>query len=306
MAFYKPHKKQRQNYVPPYDKELLSKPVADLNISDALKEVLINGFVTDLCAIVKRNEREIFGVKFFNKKHLTELKKELTALGVDFRQDPREPEGSLSEKSEKEEAFRQQSSENISQNSVKNRDIDSRKANKPIFAENGKNRTKEIFGDRAKASASTQKQAKPALKPAPVAARPAGPLTEADWTKYTRNGRWGYIDPSTNRIKIQPVYDEIFAFKEGLACAEKSDLFGYIDVDSNVVIPFEYELGMSFKEGLACVTKNNKTGFIDKEGTVVIDFRFEAAMSFEDGVARVKEDGKWVDIDKNGVTVKVY
>ena len=74
--FKKRHKKNGNSYIPPYDRELLNKPVAELNIGDALKEILINGAVKDVSGIVKRSEREMFSVKFFSKKYLIELKRD--------------------------------------------------------------------------------------------------------------------------------------------------------------------------------------------------------------------------------------
>ncbi|MDR1939530.1 MAG: WG repeat-containing protein [Clostridiales bacterium] len=309
MAFKRPHnKKPKSNYAPPYAKEILDKPVAELDISDALKELLTNGFIKDVYAIAKRAEREMYGVKFFNKKHLAELKRALQKIGVEFK--PDEPpqtaasetdlaaDGSGAETGRAAERPPQgRRAEADGRDRRDRRGGESREGVQGFG--NGKNSRGQLR-DRPERGRAQK------IQPPPEPKRPVGPLTEADWTKYTRNGRWGYIDSSTNQIKVQPVYDEIFAFREGLACAEKNEKFGYIDTQSNVVIPFEYDLGMSFKDGLACVTKNNRTGYISKDGEVVIDFRFEAAMPFEEGVARVKEDGKWLDIDKGGATLKVY
>ncbi|MDR2046831.1 MAG: WG repeat-containing protein [Clostridiales bacterium] len=363
MSYFRPYKKFKSDYTPPYDKELLAKPVGELDISDALKKVLTDGFVKDLYGIVKKSEREICGVKFFNRKHLTELKGALARLNVEFRPDARDSadggeaggnlraanngmrnaangrnsrgengaqNGSNGNRSFGSAGGRNSRGENGAQNGLNDRrfgganDRNSRGAGGRD--PRGENRAQNGASDRSSRGLTDrnssgennrnprgtngkppQKDARfQTAKPSEPIVKRTGPLTEADWTKYTRNGRWGYIDSSTNQIKIQPVYDEIFAFKEGVACAEKNEKFGYIDAENNVVIPFEYDLGMSFKEGLACVTKNNKTGYIARDGSVAIDFRFDAAMSFENGSARVKEGGKWMEIDKNGHTVKIY
>ncbi|MDR3292891.1 MAG: WG repeat-containing protein [Clostridiales bacterium] len=397
----KPYKKVRAQYVPPYDKELLARPVSDLDLSDALKEILTNGYIKDLYGIVRRSEREMFGVKFFNKKHLTELKHALSALSVDFREEVREEENAeaidgADEKSDaqKTEAVsanvkpfdpkagrRPDRNDNRGDRNDNRRDrndnrgdrngasVDRRQDAVAAGAERGraqsvgenadrrpnaerntgfgngkpkidqnrkqlgdpaKNRQKDGgSGDRREQpnSGNREKSGKKSIygyatdlikffqEKIPQGERPKAadeptkntPISpEENWTKYTRNGRYGYIEPGTNQIKIQPVYEEIFAFREGLACAEKNELFGYVDPQNNVIIPFDYELGMSFKEGLACVTKHGKSGFIDREGNVAIPFRFDAAMPFNDGVARVKESEKWEEIDKSGKVVKIY
>ena len=327
--FKKRHKKNGNSYIPPYDRELLNKPVAELNIGDALKEILINGAVKDVSGIVKRSEREMFSVKFFSKKYLIELKREMSALGVDFRREeaanlpgaagakdgdrpelpavyrpePEERDGGLKRFDRLRRGGERDFKPETAVKERRGEAVDKKDARRPFLHGKNGGTFKEEKDSRSRGDG--QKIDNNQLKAVAVQKK-SGPLSESDWTKYTRNGRWGYVDSSTNQIKIQPIYDEIFQFREGLACAEKNQMFGYIDVSNNAVIPFEYELGMSFKDGLACVTKNGKTGFIDRTGNVVIDFRFDAAMSFEDGVARVKEAGQWADIDKEGKTVKTY
>ena len=129
--------------------------------------------------------------------------------------------------------------------------------------------------------------------------KPKGPGEPEEWIKYSVNNKFGFKD-LTGSVRIQPVYDEIFRFKEGYACFEQHGDFGYIDKEGNVVIEPQFECAMSFSEGLASVTKDGKCGYIDKEGNVVIDYRFDTATAFENGTARVKLDGSWNVIDKKG------
>ena len=129
--------------------------------------------------------------------------------------------------------------------------------------------------------------------------KPKGPGEPEEWIKYSVNNKFGFKD-LTGKVRIQPVYDEIFRFKEGYACFEKQGDFGYINAEDKVVIEPQFECAMSFSEGLASVTKDGKCGYIDKEGNVVIDYRFDTATAFEDGTARVKLDGNWNVIDKQG------
>lgn len=129
--------------------------------------------------------------------------------------------------------------------------------------------------------------------------KPNGPGEPEEWIKYSVNNKFGFKD-LTGNVRIQPVYDEIFRFKEGYACFEQQGDFGYIDKEGNVVIKPQFECAMSFSEGLASVTKDGKCGYIDKEGNLVIEYRFDTATAFENGTARVKLDGNWNVIDKQG------
>ena len=125
------------------------------------------------------------------------------------------------------------------------------------------------------------------------------PGTPEEWEKFSSGTKWGFRD-LIGKVAIEPLYDEIFRFKEDYACFEKQGEFGYINSKGEVVIEPQYECAMSFSEGLASVTKDGKCGYIDKDGKVVINFRFDTATAFEEGTARVKLDGAWNIIDKEG------
>ena len=127
------------------------------------------------------------------------------------------------------------------------------------------------------------------------------PLAVADWRKIQKGGKWGFYDGM--KTVIEPAYDEVFCFRDGLASVELDEKCGYINDKGEVVIPLEYETAMSFSEGLAAVTKRDKFGYINKENTVVIPFEYDAATAFENGEAKVKKDGKWGTISTDG-TVK--
>lgn len=124
------------------------------------------------------------------------------------------------------------------------------------------------------------------------APRPTEPGAPEEWTKFSKGGKWG-IKNLMGKEEIPPVYDEIFLFREGLACYEKEGLFGYINTKNEVVIEPQFECAMSFSEGLACVTKDDKCGYINTSAETVIPFLYDAGTAFKDGSARVKLDGKW-------------
>lgn len=127
------------------------------------------------------------------------------------------------------------------------------------------------------------------------------PLPVEEWRKIQKGGKWGFYDGM--KTVIEPAYDEVFCFHDGLASVEIDEKCGYINEKGDVVIPLEYETAMSFSEGLAAVTKRDKFGYINKENTVVIPFEYDAATVFVDGEAKVKKDGKWGTISLDG-TVK--
>lgn len=154
-------------------------------------------------------------------------------------------------------------------------------------------RAEEIQADEAKPQGNAGREKNKDKKtPAPEKKRATEPGEPEEWTKFSRSGKWG-LKNLMGKEAIPPIYDEIFLFKEGLACYEKEGLFGYINPENEVVIEPQFECAMSFSEGLACVTVNDKCGYINKDQEVVIPYEFDAGTAFSGGKARVKQDGKW-------------
>jgi len=71
----------------------------------------------------------------------------------------------------------------------------------------------------------------------------------------------------------------------------KDALYGYINVDNEMVIKPKYYMAYSFSEGLAAVKtdyyENSGWMYIDTEGKLVIKNDYSSASSFIDGVAPV-------------------
>ncbi|WP_396336448.1 WG repeat-containing protein [Fischerella sp. JS2] len=116
------------------------------------------------------------------------------------------------------------------------------------------------------------------------------------------DGKWGYIDKSGN-VVIQPQFDETDKFSEGLARVWISGQnWGYIDKTGKFVITqqFTKDNANNFSEGLARACVVSTCGFIDKTGSFVIERKFAGAADFSEGLAAVKTRGKWGFIDKSG------
>ncbi|MCP5108304.1 MAG: TonB family protein [bacterium] len=117
------------------------------------------------------------------------------------------------------------------------------------------------------------------------------------------DNRYGLINGSGD-IVVQPQYDGILEFGEGLAGVRTGSKWGFIGKDGKFLIKprFQY-IKDSFSDGLACVMENYKYGYIDKQGQWKIKSRFDDAESFHDGLARVEIGGKLGFIDTGGQVV---
>ena len=129
--------------------------------------------------------------------------------------------------------------------------------------------------------------------------------------------RYGCIDYSGNFV-IQPKYDCIWPFTEGLAPARMNGKWGFINNRGQIIIEPKYEKVCHFSEGLASVgIEWGKMVYIDNTGQVVLErtkniipcwdegfsikrASFSWAGSFYDGLARIECAGKAGYINKTG------
>ncbi len=115
------------------------------------------------------------------------------------------------------------------------------------------------------------------------------------------DGKWGYID-KTGSVVIQPQFDKTDNFSEGLARVWISGKnWGYIDQTGNFVIPQQFtdDNSSNFSEGLARACLADTCGFIDKIGRFVIERKYYNVFDFQEGLAGIQIGGKWGFIDKN-------
>ncbi|MGB9591951.1 MAG: PQQ-binding-like beta-propeller repeat protein, partial [Candidatus Kryptoniota bacterium] len=124
------------------------------------------------------------------------------------------------------------------------------------------------------------------------------------------NGKWGFISKN-GKTAIQPNYDEVQDFSEGLAAVGLNGKFGYIDTNGKVVIPLVYDYDAahyfhiedyvrSFSEGFAGIKIENKWEFIDTKGKALGE-SFVSIKDFHEGLAAVASNGgKWGFIDREG------
>ena len=118
------------------------------------------------------------------------------------------------------------------------------------------------------------------------------------------NGKWGFKDRRTDKMVIEPKYDNVDNFHEGLARVKLNGKWGFIDKTGKIVIEPKYDAAWDFSEGLASVKLNGKWGFIDKTGKEITELKYDDVNSFLGGLASVKLNGKWYCINTKGEIVK--
>ncbi len=105
----------------------------------------------------------------------------------------------------------------------------------------------------------------------------------------------GFVD-ADGKVVIEPVYDSVSTFCDGLAAVQNQDgNWGFIDESGKVIVPLTYKICNDFSEGLAVVgTEDDRYGYVDTTGKLVISLKYIGASSFSEGLAKVKiESGKY-------------
>jgi hypothetical protein len=114
--------------------------------------------------------------------------------------------------------------------------------------------------------------------------------------------KWGYID-KTGKTVIEPQFDDIREFNEGLAAVQMGEQWGYINTQGTLVISPQFERGDRFSDGLAAVKVDTQYGYINSTGKFVIPPQFVHGFAFNHGLALVYRDGKAFYIDQTGKVV---
>jgi len=117
----------------------------------------------------------------------------------------------------------------------------------------------------------------------------------------------GYINEK-GKVVIPPgQFDRCEDFSEGMAEVMLATKGGFIDNTGKIIINPVYESVWPFSQGLAAVRTTDKLwGFVDKTGTMVIKPQFDKVTRFSKGSALVHDSSGWNAIDTSGkVKVKL-
>ncbi len=97
------------------------------------------------------------------------------------------------------------------------------------------------------------------------------------------HNKWGFVDKN-NRMVIQPQFDQLSAFSEGLAIVCKERKYGYINRAGQTVIAMQFDDAYPFSGECALIRKGDKFGIINKLGKYVIEPQFNGFKILSEGV----------------------
>lgn len=118
-----------------------------------------------------------------------------------------------------------------------------------------------------------------------------------------KDNYYGYINID-GEVLIPFEYDEIGDFIYGITKARKNENWGIINEEGGVLAAFKYTFISDFKEGIAIIIDSiqGNVGVIDLSGNTVIPFEYNcsAIKINSEGKIKAKKNSKWGYFDKTG------
>jgi len=107
----------------------------------------------------------------------------------------------------------------------------------------------------------------------------------------TVDSQWVIIDTTGRVIKKIP-YDAVYLFSTDdlYKKAGSNNKFGYIDRETNIVIPLEYEdAGIAVSTPIFPVKKNGKWGYVNKKNQVILPFNYGYLTGISQGFGWIRD-----------------
>lgn len=101
-------------------------------------------------------------------------------------------------------------------------------------------------------------------------------------------------------VAIQPRFQSVGHFHNGLAPAQENDRWGLIDIRGRWAVSPRYDGILSGRNGRFGIRENGRWGFVDTSGEIIVQPTYDEARPFADGVAAVKNGGIWGFISTSG------
>jgi hypothetical protein len=93
---------------------------------------------------------------------------------------------------------------------------------------------------------------------------------------------YGFMD-SLGQVVIEDKYTDIRDFSEGLAAVMLEDKWGFIDMNGNTKVDFQFTYEPKFFSGGRCIVQSKDFNFsyIDKQGQIIIEPKYKQAFPYE-------------------------
>lgn len=119
--------------------------------------------------------------------------------------------------------------------------------------------------------------------------------------------KYGYIDQDS-KIYIPFEYDYLDDLHEGIVIAERGMYSGILNTYGETIVPFEYDyIEKANIPGLYVLEKDDKKGLVDRKGRILLPCEYDEITDFQEGLSVVKQKSKyWLVNDKGKQKSHVY
>ncbi len=110
---------------------------------------------------------------------------------------------------------------------------------------------------------------------------------ETKLVRFEANNKYGLLTPDSQTVYVEPIYEYIDVFYNGLAIVKRDGKWGMINkLGKEAVVP-EYDYINPYSCGFARIAKNGKVGFLDDQFREAISPSYTHAYPYKDGLTLV-------------------
>ena len=117
-------------------------------------------------------------------------------------------------------------------------------------------------------------------------------LSNETYYPFRAGNKWGFIDEKS-KVVIEPKYDWVEQYSEGLALVGKNEMAGYINKRGKENVAIKYTDGATFTGGHAWIELDGKYGLVNSHGSLVLNAVYENIGNFSESRIYVQKDGKY-------------
>lgn len=128
-----------------------------------------------------------------------------------------------------------------------------------------------------------------------------------DWVAVKLKGKYGFFNTKTGKLRISTRYEDVGRANNGdIITVKILGKWGAIDMNEEFVIQPNYDSIYYFIDGVAITRANGQYGLITDKGEVILNNRYEQMQRQGNGRLVTKEDGKFGLIDSDGKVVIIH
>lgn len=109
---------------------------------------------------------------------------------------------------------------------------------------------------------------------------------------FLLDGLWGYMDVES-KVVIEPMYDSVTAFSEGRAVVERKGMYGLVDTTGHLVLNTTFDEVSWDGSAIAYCERSGHWGCYDRSGRMIADCVYDWMGEFSSSLLLVKQNSRY-------------